>query len=385
MRILFTSSPGWGHVHPMVPLANAFRERGDDVLWATGSDAAVRLEREGITAACAGIGEREGMAEFFQQFPEVHDVPPPSKSDFMFPRLFGTIRAASMLSDLAPVARAWAPDLIVSDAAEFAGPIVAAMLDIASVSHAFGGLLPEPRVAAAGDTVAALWKEQGLEPRPYGGMYDHLYLDIYPPSLQPAERPHVSATQLLRPGTFATAGAEALPDWLVASTGAPLVYVTFGTVFSNDAALASVIEGVRELDVRVAVTVGPHGDPDSLGVQPENVHVARYIPQGQLLPNCAAVVSHGGSGTFLAALAAEVPQLCVPQAADQFFNAAAGTRAGAGLALQPDEVDATAVREAVQRLLSDPAFAAAAQGVSKEIGEMPAPRAVADALAQRFG
>jgi MGT family glycosyltransferase len=230
-----------------------------------------------------------------------------------------------------------------------------------------------------------LWKENGLEPRTYGGMYDHLYLDIFPPSLQPAGRPHVPATQLLQPGAFATAGEDILPDWVTASAGPLLIYVTFGTVFGNDAALTSVVEGIRELDVRVAVTVGPHGDPDALGVQPDNVHIARYNPQGQLLPSCAAVVSHGGSRTFLAALAARLPQLCVPQAADQFFNAAAGARCGAGLALQPDELNAIAVRGAVQRLLAEPAYAAAAQRVSHEIAAMPAALAVADTLAQRFG
>lgn len=383
MRILFTSSPGWGHVHPMVPLATAFMERGDEVLWATGEDAAVRLKSEGIPTASAGLGDQEGMSEFYRRFPEVRDVPPPSRSDFMFPRIFGTIRAQHMLSDLAPIAQGWSPDLVVGDAAEFAGPIVAAMLGIASVSHAFGGLLPAPRVANTAETIAELWTSNGLEPRPFGGMYDHLYLDIYPPSLQPAERPHVPATQLVRPGAFATPGEDA-PEWLTTSSDKPLIYVTFGTVFSNDAALAAVVEGIRDLDVRVAVTVGPHGDPNSLGAQPDNVHVARYIPQSQLLPHCAAVVCHGGSGTFLAALAAEVPQLCVPQAADQFFNASAGVRSGAGLALQPDEVNATAVGSSVQRLLTDPAYATAARRVSQEIASMPAPSTVADTLAQRF-
>lgn len=87
----------------MVPLAMAFLERGDDVLWATGSDSAARLEAEGITTAPVGMGEREAMAEFYRRFPEVHELPPPARSDFMFPRLFGTIRAAALLTDLAPV------------------------------------------------------------------------------------------------------------------------------------------------------------------------------------------------------------------------------------------------------------------------------------------
>jgi UDP:flavonoid glycosyltransferase YjiC (YdhE family) len=385
MRILFTSSPGWGHIHPMVPLALAFRDRGDDVLWVTGSDATPRLEAEGIATAMAGISEREGMGALFARFPEVHEIPGPQKSDFMFPRLFGTIRAASMLADLTPIAAEWAPDLVVNDAAEFAGPVAAAQQGVASVSHSFGGLLPEPRVGSAGDAVAELWTGAGLEPRPYGGMYDHLYLDIYPPSLQSAERPHIPTTGLLQPGAFATSGDETLPDWVTAPSADPLVYVTFGTVFANNSALSAILDGLRQLDVRAVVTVGPHGDPESLGPQHANVHVARYVPQSQLLPHCAAVISHGGSGTFLAALAAELPQLCVPQAADQFFNAAAGARCGAALALQPEQVDASTVRDSVHRLLAEPRFGDAARKVSEEIDAMPSPKDIADLLVQRFG
>ena len=114
----------------------------------------------------------------FARFPEVHEIPGRQIPDFMFPRLFGTIRAASMLADLTPIAAQWAPDLVVNDAAEFAGPVVAAQRGVASVGRSFGGLLPEPRVASAGDAVAELWTGAGLEPRPYGGVYDYLYLDI---------------------------------------------------------------------------------------------------------------------------------------------------------------------------------------------------------------
>ncbi len=99
------------------------------------------------------------MAELFRRYPEVHDIAPASRSDFIFPRLFGTIKAPAMLADLAPVARGWSPDLVVSDTAEFAGRLIAAKLGIPAVSHAFCGLLPEPRVAATGAAVERLWKE----------------------------------------------------------------------------------------------------------------------------------------------------------------------------------------------------------------------------------
>src|SRR6185503_13419353 len=142
------------------------------------------------------------------------------------------------------------------------------------------------------------------------------------------------ASQSLRPTVYASPGSEPLPSWLAEADDRPLVYVTFGTVFNRDVALlARVVGALALLPVRVVVTVGPGGDPDALGPQPHHVHVARYLPQDEILPLCAAVVSHGGSGTFLAALAAARPQLCLPQAADQFLNAAALERSGAGVTL----------------------------------------------------
>ena len=105
--------------------------------------------------------------------------------DVRFGKMFGAIAAPSILTDLVGVALEWRPHLVVADAAEFAGHIVAAELGVPSVTKGFGPLLPERRVAAAGEEVAPLWRSRGLEPRPYGGSYDHWYLDIYPPALDP--------------------------------------------------------------------------------------------------------------------------------------------------------------------------------------------------------
>ena len=385
MRVLFTSTSGWGHVHPMVPLARAFLDRGDDVLWATGNEVCGRLEREGIATAVAGLDDGVAMSRFFERYPEVSDVPPPERSDFMFPRLFGAVRAGAMLADLVPAARAYAPDLLVCDAAEFAGPIAAAVVSAPNITLAFGATLPPPRVAATGAAVEPLWVAHGLEGRPYGGVYDNVYLDIYPRSMQPAARPHIPLVQPLRPGAFATGEEEPLPSWVSEPSSEPLVYVTFGTVFSNDDVLSAVIGSLRDLPVRVVVTVGPRGEPAALGTQPDNVHVARYIPQTQLLEHCSLVVSHAGSGTFLAALGAGLPQLCLPQAADQFFNAAACAHTGAGIALSTDAVTTGAVSDAVGMLLAEGSYRDAAGRVSREMAAMPSPTEVADQLHANYG
>ncbi|HET9442081.1 MAG TPA: glycosyltransferase, partial [Acidimicrobiales bacterium] len=257
-----------------------------------------------------------------------------------------------------------------------------------NVVHSFGGRLPAHRVASAQEWVAPLWEARRLEPEPYCGAYRHLYLDICPPSLQAGPAAHLPEVQALRPGAFATGEEQPLPDW-VADPGrspAPLVYVTFGTVFNErPEVIATVVEALRDLPVRVVATVGPMLDPARLGPQPDHVHVAGYIPQTQVLAHCSAVVSHAGSGTFLAAVAEGLPQLCLPQAADQFANAAACARSGAGLALQPGEVTVQGVRAAAGRLLAEASFRTAAARLAAELRAMPDPSEVAAVLAARFG
>jgi UDP:flavonoid glycosyltransferase YjiC (YdhE family) len=370
----------------MVPLARAFVETGADVCWACASEVRGGLAEAGFETLPAGLGDAPAWDEFYRSFPEVRSIPIEDRPLFMFSRIFGKVRAPSMLPDLLPIVRAWKPSIIVHDAAEFAAPIAAAATGVPNVTHSFGALLLPERVAGAAEQVVPLWHANGLEPRDFGGSYDYLYLDICPPSLQAGPAPHVTSVASLRPVPFAMGAEAGAPDWLGSSGDQPLIYVSFGTVFNTDTALLGrVVEALRELPVRVIVTVGPNGDPDSLGEQPANVHVARYIPQTKLLPECAAVVSHAGSGTFFAALSNGLPHLCLPQGADQFVNAAACVRAGAGIALRSEEAGSVdAIRSAANQVLTDPSLKSAAERLSQEIAEMPAPRVVAEVVRDRF-
>lgn len=146
-------------------------------------------------------------------------------------------------------------------------------------------------------------------------------------------------------------------------------------------AVAQAVEAVRDLPVRVVVTPGPNNDPSVIGPQTGNVYVARYVPQDQLLPHCSAVVSHTGSGTRLASLIAGLPQLCLPQGADQFLNAEACAKSGTGIALEPREATVESIRAAVKRLLTEDAFRQAARQISADISTMPSPADVAEILA----
>ena len=106
----------------------------------------------------------------------------------------------------------------------------------------------------------------------------------------------------------------------------------------------------------------------------------RYIPQEQLLPHCAAVVTHGGAGSTLGALAFGLPLLIVPQGADHFYNAERVVSAGAAVQLLPDRLTADSARDAVRRLLHDDTFRRAAQQIRTELDAMPDPRQAVQTL-----
>ena len=144
------------------------------------------------------------------------------------------------------------------------------------------------------------------------------------------------------------------------------------------------IAALAGLPVNVVVTCGFGVEPEAFGVVPDNVVGEQVVPPALLLDRCAAVVSQGGAGTVIGALAYGLPVVCLPRGADQFGNAAQVARSGAGVTLTPDEVSVERVREAVRTVLEDPAYSAAATAVGAEIARLPAPAAVVEELARRL-
>jgi UDP:flavonoid glycosyltransferase YjiC (YdhE family) len=111
------------------------------------------------------------------------------------------------------------------------------------------------------------------------------------------------------------------------------------------------------------------------------VHLERWLALAPLFPLCDAVVCHAGSGTTLAALAAGLPLVLVPQGADQHVNAAACQRRGVARVLRGEAVTPTAVREAVLAII-DPNSPerSAARHLAGEIATMPGASDVVGAL-----
>jgi UDP:flavonoid glycosyltransferase YjiC (YdhE family) len=361
VRVLFSTTPGEGHVRPLLPLARALRVRGHEVAFSTAAGWQPRLEELGFPVLPAGIDHHAARASV--PFHELAEVPPREHRLFLFPRLFAGAHPPAKLPDLLERARDWRPDAIVHESADLAAPLAAALLRIPCVNHSFGAMVPLAVSARAGEVVAPLWRAHDLEPDPYAGAFRGLYVDIAPLSLR-RESPPAPAVSL-RP-------AER-------RSGEPCrVYATMGTVWNDPAHFRLLLEALAGRPA--LVTTGDGVDPASLGIVPDGVRVERFVPQEEVLPSATAVISHGGSGTMLGALAHGLPLVLLPQGADQFDNAERCVEAGVALALGREETDADAIRSALERVLGEPSFADAAQRIAAEIEAMPTADEVAQAV-----
>jgi UDP:flavonoid glycosyltransferase YjiC (YdhE family) len=377
MIVLFTCVVGHGHFHPMIPLARALEGAGHRVVFATDPDFCAYVRRVGFAAHPAGLDQLEAQARFVAKTPGWTQTAPEDRMPLQFPGLFGGVRAPRMLEDLEGVMAEVRPDLVIHDTAELAGAIAAEVAGVPHVEHSFGILRPAIVREVAAEIVAPLAARRGVPNPGVGGSGGELYLDICPRGIQRPEIEDMANVQPLQPVGFDESGDATLPRWVGDLPARPTVYVTMGTVFNSATAVfASILDGLRAEPINVIVTVGESGDPMLLGPQEANVHVERYIPQSLILPHSDLVISHAGSGATIGALAAGVPMLALPQGADQFLNAEAITRLGAGLRLLPHELTPSAVRDATRRLLDEPSFANIARIEQQVIRTMPPPASI---------
>jgi MGT family glycosyltransferase len=217
-------------------------------------------------------------------------------------------------------------------------------------------LLPEVEVLV-GDAVTPLWCELGLGSPIHAGVFDGLTLSAWPASLDDPSPYGGLVVHRLAPPPSEDSGPEWLASWVSAQDGRPIVYATLGTVSGgNLTVLRAILDGLAGEDVAVLMTVGDAGDPEAFGDVPGNARVERYVPQEVVLAHCAAVVSHAGAGTTLGALAYGLPQVWLPQGADQFINAARCEAAVLGRRLMPAAATAEVVRSALRAVLDNTVY-----------------------------
>jgi MGT family glycosyltransferase len=158
--------------------------------------------------------------------------------------------------------------------------------------------------------------------------------------------------------------AEVAP--LSESGGEPLVLIGFSTTCQHqEAALQRTLDALSKVPVRALVTLGPGVRRGAIRLPPNAVAEA-WIPHAEVMPRCSIVVTHAGHGTIMAALSAGVPLLCMPMGRDQHENAARVEACGAGRSIA-NESDASTIRGAIEEILAEPSYRAAARRMASFI------------------
>jgi hypothetical protein len=124
MKVLVVSTPGGGHVTPLVPIVDALLAGGDEVVVASGPEAEPIVARTGARFAVAGC---DGATYFARLAREAggepgQGVPPERIIHWFLPRAFGQVIADGMIDDVVRIGRTFGPDLIVHEAFALAAP-----------------------------------------------------------------------------------------------------------------------------------------------------------------------------------------------------------------------------------------------------------------------
>ena len=420
-RFLFTAWPIPGHYFPLIAIAKALQERGHQIAFYSGHSACQVLEDEG-----------------FRCFPFSHvneeilnnTVLAPQGGSLQWNRLFQlrkTFRAwlletiPQQVADLEEVIKAWRPDVIGCDPTLWAPILILHERDsipVAVTSFVPVCLVPGPEHPNAGLGLAQPhnWFSRllalmirainDLGTRGFRQAADDLRRQFGLPPIKSSVTMHTGrmplylvpsapefdyyrgdlppAVHYVGPCLWNKSGQTALDKHLNRWDGdKPLVHVSEGTIHTiAPLVLRAAAQGLANLPMHVIMTTGGNRDPATLDLGPlsPNIQVLRWISHSALFPHTDLVITTGGAGTVLAALNAGVPLLIIPTGWDKPEIAQRVVECGAGLRLSPSRCTPNRLRQAVERILSEPSFCQNAKKMATILGNYGGPSAAADLL-----
>ncbi|HVD77500.1 MAG TPA: nucleotide disphospho-sugar-binding domain-containing protein [Vicinamibacteria bacterium] len=407
-RFLFTAWPFPGHVFPLIALAHALRRLGHESAFYTGAQSSSFVRQEGFECFPFRHVDEEGIDRLMRgRSPEPWRASSiPSTARLLRRWLLDTV--ADQVKDLDALIRSWRPDVIGADLALWAPILVLSethAVPVAVCSSILFYPLPGPGVppfgpglprrargAAALATVAVraanrvaarvarsranvVRRRHGLGPIPVSPTEYTARMPLYLiPSVRELDYdrrdppPHV---HYIGPCLFNRPRTQAPTPWLAdLRRDVPWVHVTEGTThIHKPLVLQAALRGLAGLPMQVIATTGGTRSVEELGVAPisDNIRVAQWVAHADLLPHTDAVVTTGGAGTVLAALAAGVPLVLVPTEWDKPETAQRVVEAGVGLRLSPRECTPARLREAVSAVLEVPSYRANARRLAEVI------------------
>jgi MGT family glycosyltransferase len=136
----------------------------------------------------------------------------------------------------------------------------------------------------------------------------------------------------------------------------------------HEDALRRTFAALDGIDAFAVCTLGHAFSRDRMPMSP-NVLIYDWLPHEAILPHVAAVVTHAGHSTVMAALAHGVPLVCMPMGRDQDTNAERVGALGAGVTL-PTSAAPAEISAAINNVLAKPSYRNAAGRLAAQIREL---------------
>ena len=173
----------------------------------------------------------------------------------------------------------------------------------------------------------------------------------------------------------------AFGSWKAPDNGKPLLYSSLGTAFNNWPEYYPILfDAVRDLDINVFAALGSI-DPASLKDIPANVEFGQMVPQLDILSQASVFITHAGMGGTGEAIYYGVPMIAIPQMEEQAITARQIEKLGLGVAfLDKSAITSEALKTAIQKLLTEPSYKAAAEQFSADMKTLGGAKASAEAL-----
>jgi macrolide glycosyltransferase len=170
--------------------------------------------------------------------------------------------------------------------------------------------------------------------------------------------------------------------WRRPADARKVLLISLGSAFNNVPGFyRACFEAFGGLDGwHVVLSTGRRTDVSALGPAPANFELHPWIPQLDVLREADAFVTHAGMGGTMEGLVCGVPMVAVPQAVDQFLNAASIASLGVGRHLPKEEATPDGLREAVLSVAADPAVAGRLGELREEISAAGGARRAADVI-----
>ncbi len=374
MRALFTFVGGSGHLDPLLPVARAVAAAGHEVAIAGSGGQMARVTSAGFLA----LPTSDPPPALEATARDLTRTEPVVRRDteVEFAENFADKGARRHVVAVGAHIEAWRPDVVVRDETDFGTSMATELAGIpcATALVLAAGTLQQPELVTP--RLEEIRREHGLAPDPtLATLSRDLVLSPFPPSFRDPSAPLPVTTFTYRPREVAPEGHGGL------------VYVTLGTVFNTGSGdlLDRLIAGVAGVPADVLVTVGRTVDPADFGPQPAHVAIEQFVPQADVLPRCALVVSHGGSGSLMGALEHGLPSVLTPLGADQPHNADRAADLGVAVTLDAASVTPEEVRKCVTDALTDQAMLERARSVRREIDALPSVAAAVPLLEELAG